>query len=143
MKYIKLIIIAYVLIGSLYSCQFENFDKRCMREAKEYTEKQCPRRMDAYTIMDSMIYSSAERTLHYYYTIEGELDNEKMEEADVREELNGLLLNHIINAVELKTYKEHKISFCYHYHSQSSGSESLKFLFGPEQYRSHYSGDNK
>ena len=46
-----------LLLGALLgfcACHFESFDERCAREAREYTEKQCPRRMDQYTLMDSL-----------------------------------------------------------------------------------------
>ena len=68
-----------LLLGALLgfcACHFESFDERCAREAREYTEKQCPRRMDQYTLMDSLTYDDHSRTLNYYYTLEGVLDND-------------------------------------------------------------------
>ena len=65
------------LLG-LAACQHESFDERCGREAREYTEKQCPRRMDDYTMMDSLTFDRASRTLTYYYTMEGMLDTDSM-----------------------------------------------------------------
>ena len=62
-----------LLLGALLgfcACHFESFDERCAREAREYTEKQCPRRMDQYTLMDSLTYDDHSRTLNYYYTLE-------------------------------------------------------------------------
>lgn len=57
------------------ACHFESFDERCARETREYTQKQCPRRLDEHTIMDSTVYDTDTRTITYYYTFVGELDN--------------------------------------------------------------------
>ena len=79
-----------LLLGALLgfcACHFESFDERCAREAREYTEKQCPRRMDQYTLMDSLTYDDHSRTLNYYYTLEGVLDNDTVMNAQSCESL--------------------------------------------------------
>ena len=83
-----------LLLGALLgfcACHFESFDERCAREAREYTEKQCPRRMDQYTLMDSLTYDDHSRTLNYYYTLEGVLDNDTVMNAQACESLKDLL----------------------------------------------------
>ena len=58
MKKINTTLLLGTLLG-VCACHFESFDERCAREAREYTEKQCPRRMDQYTLMDSLTYDTA------------------------------------------------------------------------------------
>ena len=128
----KSLIILSALCG-LSSCQ-ESFDERCTREAREYTEKQCPRRMDAYTVMDSLTYDTPSRTLHYFYTLEGLLDNDSVTSAEFQDALKDLLHKYIMNSVDLKTYKEKGLNFCYHYYSRSTGKERCKALFTPTDY---------
>lgn len=98
-----------LLLGALLgfcACHFESFDERCAREAREYTEKQCPRRMDQYTLMDSLTYDDHSRTLNYYYTLEGVLDNNTVMNAQACESLKDLLRKNVVNSVDLKSYKE-------------------------------------
>lgn len=90
----------------LCACNFENFDKRCAREAKEYTEKQCPRRMDPYTVMDSLTYQEHTHTLAYHYTLEGKLDNDSILTRELFDAFAQQLRKELINSVDLKMYKE-------------------------------------
>ena len=70
----KLCIIA-ILALILASCQ-ESLEDRCEREAKEYTAKQCPIRIDKTTRMDSLTFERETHTIHYYYTLMGNADSE-------------------------------------------------------------------
>ena len=68
----------------LVGCR-ESLEDRCAREAKEYTEKNCPTRMDKNIILDSMAFERDTHTLHYYYTLTGFADRDGvMEEVDAR-----------------------------------------------------------
>lgn len=131
-----------LLLGALLgfcACHFESFDERCAREAREYTEKQCPRRMDQYTLMDSLTYDDHSRTLNYYYTLEGVLDNNTVMNAQACESLKDLLRKNVVNSVDLKSYKEKGISFSYYYYSKASGKVRFHVRFTPEDYDSNYS----
>ena len=120
------------------SCQ-ESFEERCAREAREYTEKQCPRRMDPYTMMDSLTYDKASRTLYYYYTLEGLLDNDTVMTTQTYDALEDLLRKNVVNSVDLKTYKEKGINFAYCYYSKASGKVRFQVRFTPEDYNGTYS----
>ncbi len=128
-------ILLFGSLSGLYACRhFENFDERCAREAREYTEKQCPRKTDQYTFMDSLTYDDRSRTLNYYYTLEGILDNDTVMDAQACKSFKELLLKNVANSVELKTYKENGISFSYCYYSKTSGRVRLRVLFTPADY---------
>ena len=90
--------------------------------------------MDAYTVMDSLTYDAPSHTLHYFYTLEGTLDNDSVTDSNFRKALEDLFHKYIVNSVELKTYKEKGLNFCYHYHSRSTGKERCQLLFTPEDY---------
>ena len=119
---------------TMTACDFESFDERCAREAKEYTEKQCPRRMDICTDMDSLTYDLETHTLNYYYTVEGELDTDSMMNEENCGKIEELLRKNVINSVELKTYKENGINFSYCYHSKTTGKVRFKACFTPKDY---------
>ena len=54
----------------LTACQ-ESLEDRCAREAKEYTRKNCPAKMDNNSILDSLTFERETHTLHYYYRLTG------------------------------------------------------------------------
>lgn len=119
----------------LSGCNFESFDKRCQREAKEYTEQQCPRRLDPCTILDSMKYDINTRTLQYFYTLEGMLDSTNVLTDQVVAGFRKQLKDDIINSVQLRKYKEEGINFDYIYLSRSTGKTALKLKFTPKDYK--------
>lgn len=118
----------------LSSCQFENFDERCVREAKEYTEQHCPLRVDPCTVLDSMVYDSDKRALQYYYTLEGILDSTQVLTPEVIEGFKEQLENDIVNSVQLRKYKEERINFSYCYKSKNTGKTIFDLRFTPADY---------
>lgn len=68
-------IIAFTLaLFALCGCQ-ESLEDKCAREAREYTEKNCPAKLGDNIIIDSMTFDKESRTLHYFYTLTGNADN--------------------------------------------------------------------
>ena len=128
-----LLVMAAALVG-LASCHFEGFDERCAREAQDYTLKHCPRRMDECTVMDSMSYHLDTRTLLYYYTLEGKIDDEQLLTHEVTEKFREQLLLTVQNSVELKAYKEKGVNFCYVYHSSSQGKQLFSITVTADEY---------
>lgn len=135
MKKLNLFIPLLSLTALLSSCNFESFDKRCQREAEEYTEQQCPRRLDPCTILDSMKYDTKTRTMAYYYTLEGMLDTTDVLTDEVAANFRKQLKQDIINSVQLRKYKEEGINFDYIYLSRSTGKTTLKLNFTPKDYQ--------
>lgn len=126
------ILILPIIVGA---CAFEDFDKRSAREAKEFTEKQCPRKIDKFTTLDSMIYDIPSKTLEYYYTLSGDLDNDTIFTIGIWNDFKNILLEDVANSVELKRYKEHDVHFCYRYFSEKNGKLKYEATFSPEDYR--------
>ena len=105
----------------LVGCR-ESLEDRCAREAKEYTEKNCPSKIDKNVILDSMAFERDTHTLHYYYTLTGFADRDSvMEEIDAV----GALREDLKNSTTLRVYKENKYRFAYTYHSEKDPQKVL------------------
>ena len=97
----------------LVGCR-ESLEDRCAREAKEYTEKNCPTKMDNNITLDSMTFERDTHTLHYYYTLTGFADQDSvLEKVDAL----GALKEDLKNSTSLRVYKENKYRFAYTYRS--------------------------
>ena len=119
----------------LTGCQ-ENFDKRCAREAAEFTATQCPRQLEPGNILDSMAYDIKTRTYHYYYTLSGEWDTPTSLHSIKSQDsiLRYHLLDKLKNDISLNECKKEKINFSYKYFSASTRNEILHFLFTSKDY---------
>lgn len=132
MKHLPLLA-ACLLLASCY----ENFDERCVREAKEHTQKFCPQRVDTGIILDSTTYDIKTRTYHYWYSLHDHLDTPEAHETlpQVRGQFRTELLRSIINSVVLKKCKEEGITFVYTYRSSSTGKQVMQEKITQEDYQ--------
>jgi ADP-ribose pyrophosphatase YjhB (NUDIX family) len=120
------------LIG-LVSCT-ESFEERCRREAREYTEQQCPRLVDRYICLDSMTYEDAPQGFTYHHTVMGELDNDSLLTPEILSAFHETLLENIRNDINLKRCKDRGFTFTYRYTSASTGKLFTEASIGPEDY---------
>ena len=118
----KKYLIFAILTVVLAACQ-ESLEDRCDREAKEYTKKNCPVKLDNYTTLDSLTFERATHTLHYYYRLTGFADNRPgiLTEVDAVDALKQELKN----TTALRVYKENKYRFAYTYHSEKDPKKVL------------------
>ena len=65
-----------IIVGLLLltACQ-ETLEQRCAREAKEYSQKNCPAPVAKDVVIDSMSFDVATHTLTYAYTVSGVIDD--------------------------------------------------------------------
>ena len=119
---------------TLVACT-ESFEDRCRREAREYTERQCPRLIDQYIIMDSMTYEDEPQGFTYHQTVQGELDNDSLLTPEAISTFQEELLARIRKDINLRRYKERGFTFTYRYTSASTGKLFTEVSFGPEEYR--------
>ena len=112
----------------------ESFEDRCRREAKEYTERMCPRVIAEYTMIDSMVFVEDPIGFTYYYNISGTLDDPELLTDDVIEEFRSELLRNLRQDISLKRYKERGLTFTYKYFSASTRKLFTEASFGPEDY---------
>jgi hypothetical protein len=114
------------------SCQ-ESLEDRCAREAKQYTAKNCPVRMDKNIIMDSLTFEKATHTLHYYYRLTGLADKDgALDSIDAK----SLLKNELKNSTSMKTYKDNGYNFAYTYHSEKDPKKVVfEAIFTEKDYK--------
>lgn len=150
MKKISVILLGMVIISSAISCKHESFDERCAREAREYTQKQCPQQVGDGLTMDSMTYRTqgkgdniTDRKFTYYYTFSGKQDSllnvMLTEYPDTARKRLGTfkenMLDALTNSVQLKTYKDKGFSFEYIYYSSKTKKTVLQFKFTKADYK--------
>ena len=116
----------------LTACQ-ESLEDRCAREAKEFTEKNCPRAVDKEIVLDSMTFEKTTHTISYLYTLNGTLDDpQRIDSTHFRE----LLLMEVKNSTNLKLYKDEGYAFRYAYYSQkNNGTKLFEATFRESDYR--------
>jgi ADP-ribose pyrophosphatase YjhB (NUDIX family) len=127
--------IAYCVLTTallLTACQ-ESLEERCAREAATYTKKNCPMRIDHFTVIDSMTFDAQSHTVSYQYTVSGLLDDTAYINSRAPREL---LLKEVRNATNLKLYKEAGYSFRYAYYSaKNKGAKLYETTFREKDYR--------
>ena len=128
----KVILTALAATMLLTACQ-ESLEERCAREAKEYTQKNCPRHIDTEIVLDSMTFEKDSHTIGYCYTLQGSLDNPlRVDSAQFSE----ALLLEVKNSTNLKLYKDEGYSFRYVYYSaKNSGTKLFEATFRKNDYR--------
>jgi ADP-ribose pyrophosphatase YjhB (NUDIX family) len=126
----KLLLIATVFM--LFSCH-ENLEDRAAREVKEHTEKKCPVVIDEFTIMDSITFDRATKTVHSYYSLRGKADT-----VGVLNDGNArtALLDELKRNTSNKIYKDAGFRFSYTYTSASrKGLVLYQTLLTPKDYQ--------
>ena len=128
----KKTVLLLMSIMLLTACQ-ESLEDRCAREAKEFTEKNCPRAVDKEIVLDSMAFEKATHTISYLYTLMGTLDDpQRIDSKHFRE----LLLMEVKNSTNLKLYKDAGYSFRYCYYSEKeNGTKLFEATFRKSDYR--------
>ena len=129
----RLFLMLPLLLFAVSSCRQASFDDQCLQQAREYTEKQCPRKMSEGVVLDSMTYSKALRCLSYHYTLSDEIDDAKLVQGNI-DMFRRQLLSMITNSVELKRAKDEGISFRYVYISSSSHKQLVSITLRKEDY---------
>jgi len=114
-------VIAVVLL--LGACQ-ESLDKRYAREAKDYTSKYCPAPVAENTIMDSMTFNAADRSVNYYFTLQNKLDDAVLLDT-MKTAIEDDMLASIKSSTNLKQYKDAGLTFNYIYRSEKTPGKTI------------------
>lgn len=104
--------------GILVACQ-ESFDQRLQREAREFTQNNCPQEPEPGSRLDSTTYDPQSRTFTSWYSLSAE--NEEVVKAN-GPLLRRKLLEELIADVNYKAVKDEKVTFRYVYRSQARTS---------------------
>lgn len=108
---------------ALVACH-EDLKERAMREAREFTRKNCPQRLQGGLTCDSMVFEANDSTLHYYYTVEGKIDDKNVMAFYATKLRDGLLEN-IRNDVTSRTFKEAGFNYGVTIHSAKNKGQKL------------------
>lgn len=117
------------------SCQEKRAD-RFEREAREYTEKHCPQRLeDGLTVLDSMVFvkDGGAGTLQLYYSLYL-TDEERKQVMDKLGDLGDYNLRIVRNSVLFAKHKEAGVSFTYIYHDANKGDKIAEYHFEKKDY---------
>lgn len=117
------------------SCVRENLDEKIYRQTREYTRTSCPKQMDQYTVLDSMVYIPGSRTMVYHYAVSDKMDVDSVYTSEMINLFDANLLNNIRQNPGLNELKEHAVTFQYIYASQANGSAYMTFTYAPEDYK--------
>ena len=96
------------------ACQ-ESLEEKADREAREYTEKNCPLRMSESVVLDSFTFDKGTHTFGYHYRLLGELDSEKTITPSQQQKT---LVDGVRNTTALQPYREADFNFRYIYRSE-------------------------
>ncbi|MDO5447269.1 MAG: hypothetical protein Q4F34_05795 [Prevotellaceae bacterium] len=108
------------------SCQ-ESLPQRCAREAKTYTEKNCPAKIAECITLDSIVFAEVDSTMQYFYSVTDLLDSAELMAAHY-EVYRTALRKDIRNSTNLKPYKDEKFKFQYVYLSKKKPGKALLSL---------------
>ena len=126
----KLLPIAFLLLASCH----ESFEARLTNQAKNQTRMNCPKRVDKFTILDSITYSADTNDWCYHYTLTDSLDNAALYTTQTKTAFHDILLQKVRNNLELRSIKEHGISISYTYHLKSDGKAVINETFTRDDY---------
>jgi len=108
---------AFIALAALLAvgCQ-RSLEDQAARELADYSARHCPLAYSESLRLDSCRFERVSRTLHYFYTISGNLDSDSMI-AVYREQLQNDLRQAVINEPSTMSYKQAGFLFKYSYFS--------------------------
>ena len=134
MNRIKTITCLLATLLMLTACQ-ESKLERIEREAREYTEKNCPRaEFEDIIFLDSLVFhNDGSNDFIYYYSLHA--DSTYIAEMHAKyDDLYSSLLTAIRNSVDLRHIKAEGLNIIYAYYNPDTGEEIETFSFKPEDY---------
>lgn len=133
-KYAVITFFAVVVISSMSSCQ-ESKRERLEREAKEYTEKNCPCPIVQDIIyLDSLVcHNDSNNDYIYYYSVKG--DSAMYAEMNSKyKEGREALLKSVRNSVDLRFVKAEGLNIIYSYYDATTHHKIQEYVFTPKDY---------
>lgn len=112
----------------------ESLEQRAEREAREYTEKNCPTPVQNYTRTDSVVFDVPTKTYRYYCTVSGILDDRKVFDIN-RGRLSDALRQAVQENTGFRAYKEAGFSFAWILRSEKDKrTVYFEHTFTPKEY---------
>ena len=120
---------------AFFSCQEKKADF-FEREAREYTEKNCPQQLDEVTRLDSIVFvknqGAGDLCLYYTLILDDDARAKVLEKLD---EIGDENLRVVRNSVIYAKHKEAGVGFTYIYHDAEQGNVIATYHFTPEDYQ--------
>ena len=124
-----------VFIAILMSSCHESLEDRAAREAKEYTEKNCPTPVVNYTRTDSVVFDKNTKTYHYYCSVSDKMDDARIINLN-QQKIADLLGNRIKEETGTRKYKEAGFKFAYTLRSTKNPKQILfEKIYTPKDYK--------
>ncbi len=115
----KMILLAAAAICAV-SCQ-ESLEERAAREAREFTDKNCPAKMSDAVTTDSLVFDAPTLTLHYCMSVSGPADTTAILKDQLRRDMVAALKGN----TAIQRYKEAGFNFKYTFCSTKHKGEVL------------------
>ena len=131
----KNLVLSFLAISMLVSCNRESKDEKISRQAREFTEASCPKPMDEYTMLDSLVYDTEGRIMKYHYSMSGKMDTSSVYNSEMLALFHANLLNNIKQNMGLVELKKHGVTFSYSYTSSTNSTKYMNFVFTPKDYK--------
>ena len=123
------------LAATVLACRHETLDEKICRQTRDFTQQSCPRPMDPYTVLDSMVYVPGTRTMSYHYSMSGKMDTSSVYNEAMKDMFYTDLLDNIRQNPGLNELKEHGVTFRYVYSSgKDASTEYMSFTYPPADY---------
>lgn len=116
------------------SCGRKSLEEQLIEESADFTLKQCPKQLDEFFTMDSMVYDEATHSRVCYYSIQGKADDPDFFPKETVEDFKENMTINIRADLNMKKLKEAGISFGYRYISKKTGQQLMEYTVGPEDY---------
>ena len=116
-------------------CKKQTLEEQFYEDARQFTLKNCPKKIDNYTTLDSCTFSIPQRTYFYNYTVRDDLDVDSLYTQELHDLFREQLLSDIKNSINLKGCKDAGVTFCYKYHSNRSGKVLMLQKFTKKDYK--------
>ncbi len=127
----KILLLSIVTVAFFSSCKESN--QKILDQIAIEANKQCPKAMDDFTIMDSIV-SKPGNQLHYYYTIAVDSIPEDIDKNTYTLEAKQLILNNLKNNVAIKPLITRNIIFVHRYNDKR-GNLFIQVNITPEDYK--------
>ena len=115
-------IFLFACLALIFAACQESLEDKCEREAKAYTAKKCPYKMDQNTTLDSLTFDKATHTFQYYYRLTGNADAEGVLDSV---QVIKLLRDELKNTTAMKLYKDNGYNFSYTFLSEKEPTKVL------------------
>ena len=124
-KTILSLLLAFSGLTSFTSCHHDTLEDRAEKEATDYTSRYCPTPFTDNQRTDSVTFTRADRTFHYYYTLRDVADNPELILQN-KSKLAHALQEDLNTSTQSKVYKDAGFTFHYVFRSATTGKTLLE-----------------